>query len=267
MNKRSPIVVLLLILLAGLSLVVQGQERYELKPGTRSISYGFVSPNTREDLKLDDAIRNLHSAEEVRIIQETRYVACRVGFQPPINKSLGNWADGAENALIFRMHADEPTMRYAVASVGKTWRQKTVLYFRTQAGGNGRMYLISIRQRGRGLGSTARAVSKTLDSVGVSYRTLVPLKSRMLVYIVDLRNELKPQVRKAAQQLHSRSLSFTGTGALIGNDNDRELAQGVFTQEIKSFEANHSLSNRCQKAQLEERPKYETNGLNRIPFD
>jgi hypothetical protein len=98
MNKRSQTIFLLLTLLLSLSLVVRGQERDKRKRATKTISYGFVSANIREDLKLEAAIKNLHSAEEVRLIHETRYLACRVKAKPRINKAVGNWADGAENS-------------------------------------------------------------------------------------------------------------------------------------------------------------------------
>lgn len=247
-NNRLQIFVLLLTFLLGLSLVAQGQARDGRKLANQTVNYGFVSPNTRDDLKLDEAIKNLRSAEEVRLIQETRHLACRLRANLRLNRSVGNWADGAENAVIFRLRSDDSTMRYAAASLGKSWHQKKVLYFRRQVGGSARLYLISLRQRGRGFGFVVRAGAKTLDDAGILYRTLVLLKTRVLVYIADLSNDLQPQVQKAAQQLHSRSRSFTGTGAFIGDDNDRDRAQEVFAQEIKSFESNHSPGNRCRNA-------------------
>jgi hypothetical protein len=206
-----------------------------------------VSPNTREDLKLEEAIRNLNSAEEVRLLHETRDLACRVRAKARVNRSLGNWADGAENSLIFRIYSDEPTVRYSAASLGKKWSQKTVLYFRRQASGKARMYVISVRRQHRWLNFVVRTVAKTLDDAGVSYRTLVPLRTRVMVYVVDLSNELQPQVQNAARQLHARPFSFAGTGGFIGNDTDRDQAQEVFAQEIKFYESNHSLDQRCRQ--------------------
>ena len=244
MSKRLQ--ALSLVFLLGLTFVVQGQEQNR-KLTRKAISYGFVSPNTREDLKLEEAVKNLNSADELRLLHETQTVACRLRAKSRINKSLGNWADGAENSMIFRVYSDESTIRYAAATLGKRWRQKTVLYFQRQAGGAARMYLFSIRQQHRGLALVAVTIAKTLDAAGVSYRTLVPLKTRVLVYVVDLRNELQTRVQKAAGQLQVRPLAFTGTGGFIGNDNDRDQAQAVFAQEIKAYESNHSLSQRCRQ--------------------
>jgi len=249
MSKRLQTIFVSLAFLLSLALVVQSQEQNR-RLTRKAISYGFVSPNTQENLKLEEAVKNLNSAEEVRLLYETQTVACRVRAQSRINKSLGDWADGAEHSMIFRLYSDESTIRYAVAALGKRWRQKTVLYFRRQTGGTARMYLIPIQQRHRGFNFVARTVAKALDDAGVSYRTLVPLKTRLLVYVVDLSNELQPQVRKAAHQLRARSLAFTGTGAFIGNDNDRDQAQEIFEQEIKHYEAHHSLNQRCRNANL-----------------
>jgi hypothetical protein len=247
MNKRAQSIFLLLAFLLSVSLIGEGQERDNRKLARKAVSYGFVSPNNRDDLKLKDAISNLNSPEEVRLLQETRDIACRVRAKARVNKSLGNWSDGAENSMIFRIYSEEPAMRYAVASLGKNWRQKTVLYFRRQASGNARMYLISVPRKHRELNFLVRAVAKSLDDSQVSYRTLVPLTTRVMVYVVDLRNELQQQLRNAARKLHARPLAFAGTGGFIGSDTDREKAQDVFSQEIKSYESHHSLNRRCRE--------------------
>ena len=250
MKERTPSIFLLLTLLLSLCLVVQGQERDNRKLARKALSYVFVSPNTRDNLKLEEAIRNLNSAEEVRLVHEARDIACRVQAKARVNKSLGNWSDGAENSMIFRIYSEESGVRYAAASLGKNWRQKTVLYFRRQGSGKARMNVISVPRQHRGLNFAIRTVAKTLDEAGVSYRTLVPLKTRVMVYVVDLRNELQPQVRHAGRELHARPLSFAGTGEFVGNDTDREKAQEVFAGEIKAYESNHSVSNRCRHTNL-----------------
>ena len=247
MHKRIQSIFLLLTFLLSVCLVGDGQQRDTRKLARKAVSYGFVSPNTRDDLKLKEAVRNLTSAEELRLLHETRDLACRVRAKARVNKSLGNWSDGTENSMVFRIYSEEPAVRYAAASLGKNWRQKTVLYFRRQAGGNARMYLISVPRKHLELNFLVRAVAKILDDSQVSYRTLVPLTTRLLVYVVDLRNELQPQVRNAARKLHARPLAFAGAGGFIGNDTDRDRAQEIFAYEIKSYESHHSVSHRCRE--------------------
>src|SRR4030095_780736 len=78
MTTRRCQTLFLLILLLGLDLIAAGQQGVSRKPTARAISYGFVSPNTREDLKLEEAIRNLDSGDEDRLVNNARTVACRV---------------------------------------------------------------------------------------------------------------------------------------------------------------------------------------------
>ena len=92
------------------------------------------------------------------------------------------------------------------------------------------------------------AVATELDSDGVANRTLVPRKKRLLIYIVDLKNELKEHVLKAARRLHARLSSFSGAAGFIGDDNDRDKARAIFEQEIKSYEAAHTRVRRsCRR--------------------
>ena len=139
----------------------------------------------------------------------------------------GNWSDGAEHSLVFRIYADEPTVRYATASLGKNCRQKTVLYFRRQAGGSGRLYVMSIRRQASGLTSVVRALAKTLDESGISYRTLVPLRTRVIVYVVDLTNELQAKVESAARRLYT-SFVIDRNWRIHRQRHVRDRAQEVF---------------------------------------
>lgn len=246
MTHKGIQIILLLTLLLSLARVSAGQERVDHGEAAKAIGYGFVSPNTRADLQLAGALRNLDSADEERLVRETIQLACRVRARFGISRALGNWADGAENSLVFRVYADEATVRFAAASLGKRWQQKTVLYFRRQQYGKARLYVISAPRRQRSLQTMMLSAAKILDAGGVTYRTLVPLKTRVLVYIVDLSNELLPQVRRAARRLHARPLSFAGSGGFIGEDNDRQRAQGVFAAEIQAYTSSHSLNQRCR---------------------
>jgi hypothetical protein len=236
MSKHTRTLFLLLTILLSLN-AAQGQERDSRQRARKTVSYGFVSPNTREDLTLAEAVKNLHSADEVKLINETRSIACRVRAKARINRALGNWSDGAENSIVFRTYSDESTVRYGATTMGQRWRQKTVLYFRLQLNGKDRIYLIFVNQPQRRFD----LVSKTLDDAGVAYRTLVPLKHNLLVYVVDVDNKLELKIGKAAGQLRARTLSFTGTAATIGNDTDRNKAQEVFQREIQSYESSHRL--------------------------
>src|SRR6266850_2278723 len=96
---------------------------------SETLNYGFVSPNTHENLGLADAIRNLNSDEEKNLIKKANDLGCRTRTRLLALKALGSWSDGAEHSVLLRMISDEQTVRYLVSVLGKDARQKSVLYF------------------------------------------------------------------------------------------------------------------------------------------
>lgn len=202
-------------------------------------SYLFVSPNTRENLTLDEALRMLDSPEEIRLMKDGRAIACQLELRARIVKTIGSWTDGVEHSTLSRIEADEETARYAVAWLGKRARQKSVLYFQQRSGGTGRMYALSARGGGRHLA----LIAKRLDRSGIAYRTLAPMARRTLVYVVDFKDELRKQIAVAARRLGARYRVLRGTGDFIGDDNDRDKAQEVFSQVISAYEQKHPPQN------------------------
>src|SRR5258705_899178 len=66
----------------------------------RTLNYGFVSPNTRDNLKIGEAIRNLNSIEESNLIRQASNIACRVRLRLVAVRALGSWSDGAEHSVL-----------------------------------------------------------------------------------------------------------------------------------------------------------------------
>lgn len=206
-------------------------------------SYTFVSPNTRENLTLADAIRLLKSREEQKFINNIHRLTRCLRLKPVVNKTIGSFTDGAEHSALFRVFTDKPTLRYADARLGKLGRQKTVLYFRRDDAGAARMYVLRIWTGRRTLAS----IAKTLDRNGVPFRTLVPgARGRMSIYVVDLDNELPNHVVAAARSLGALLTTIKGTGEFIGDDTDRDKAQQVYAGIIKQYEDEHpGQARRC----------------------
>ena len=128
--------------------------------------------------------------------------------------------------------------------MGKIERQKTVLYFRQSVPGAGRMYILYPR-----LKRSLAWFSRKLDETGVEFRTLVPRAARpTIVYVVDLENKLRTRITHAARKLRARLVRIRGTGAFIGDDTDREVAQSVFAEAIKKYEArNPGVARKCSQ--------------------
>ena len=106
------------------------------------------------------------------------------------------------------------------------------------------MYVLLLTRGDRNIA----AVAAELDLDGIANRILVPRKKRMLIYVVDLKNELKDKVLTAARRLHARLSSISGAGQFIGDENDRDKAQGVYEQEIRDYEVAHPAARRvCRR--------------------
>ena len=93
-------------------------------------------------------------------------------------------------------------------------------------------------------------LASELDAVGIANRTLASQGKRMLIYVVDLKNETRDKVLMASRRLRARLVAIGGKGELIGDENDRDKARAIFEQEIKRYEATHpSLRSNCPKPQ------------------
>jgi hypothetical protein len=212
----------------------------------RAESYTFVSPNTRDNLTLDEAIRLLNSREELRLINDIQRLSRCLRLKPSmVMKTIGNSPEGAEHSALFSVFTDRQTLRYADARLGKLNRQKTVLFFRKDDAGTSRMYVLRLRPGKRTLAS----IAQTLARNGVAFSTMVPgTHQRMFIYVVDLGDELNNQIVSAARQLGALVVILKGAAEFLGDDTDREKAQQVFADEIKRFEdTNPEVARRCSR--------------------
>lgn len=244
MRSRQRFLQICLLLTLGLGPLSAafGQQAKPRPESGKARGYAFVSPNTRENLTLAEAQAALNSAEEQRLIDEARYVACQLHKSIGVDKAVGSWSDGAEHSTIIRTRTNEPSLRYAGSWLGKFARQKAILYFREDPSGEARMHVLTLPRNRRDIAS----VAAELDSDGIENRTLVPQTKGMLIYIVDLKNELRAKVSITARRLHVRFSSLRGKGEFIGDD-DRDRAQTVFTQEILKYESAHPRIRRPRK--------------------
>jgi hypothetical protein len=246
LNRELRLLVVLLVTFAGAYAQRPApQTSTSVEADWKASSYLFVSPNTRENLTLKESLKLLDSPEELRLLRRIRRLSLCLGLKPMILKTVGSWSDGAEHAALFRIYSDQATVRYTDARLGKRERQKSVLYFRRNSSGLGRMYVLYARRRKSGLAG----ISRVLDQNGVAYRTLVPGRRRLaIVYVVDLKDELQKQVSAAARELGARLLIIKGEGEFIGDDSDRDKAQTVFAAVIEEYEAAHpQVSRQCSQ--------------------
>jgi hypothetical protein len=202
-----------------------------------------VSPNTREGLKLDDAIRGLSSSEEGKLIRQARAFGCVAQSKIETLKAVGSWSDGAEHSVLLRSTTDAATMRYITSVLGRNAQQKATLYFHSNSSGSADMYILRSQTRSRSIHS----LSGLLDQAGIEFRTLVPTRRGALVYVVDLRRELRAKIVAAARKIKARVMSRRGSAEFIGDDSSREKARTIFDDEIRNYESqNSALISKCR---------------------
>jgi len=236
LTRRSNWRSLLLVLLLGCGTLISAQQ------GRESFNYGFVSPNTRDDLKIEEAIRGMNSPEESRLLKEAVKLACVVRSRIRAVRALGSWSDGAEHSVMLRVKTDEAAIRYLLSRMGGASHQKSVLYFHPQPAGTATIYILRPRRHVRNL----VAVANILERAGIGYRTLVPTGRATLIYIVDLKHELHAKVMTVAKRLRARVGSQAGNGGFIGDD-ALPQAKIAFEKEINNYEKSHpNLPSSCR---------------------
>ena len=201
---------------------------------TAQQSFGFVSPNTRDDLKLQDAIQGMNSQEELRLLSRARSLGCVIKRKVTTGTAVGSWSDGAEHSILIRVNASETAIRYLMSRLGRDASQKAVLYFHPNRRGRAKIYIIQhIRDH------NFRQIADVLDESGIAFRTLVPARHGTIVYIIDIENALARNVLQAARRLRQRITSQAGSAAFIGDDSSRDKGQAIFAEEIKRYELKH----------------------------
>lgn len=215
----------------------------------KSFNYGFVSPNTKTDLKLEQAIAGMKSDEEAKLLNKAVNLGCVVRTRITAFRALGSWSDGAEHSVLLRVRGDEATLRYVLSRMGRDAQQKYVIYFHPKPGGNVDLYTLRPRTRARNL----VALTNELERAGIPFRTLVPSRETTAVYIIDLDRDLHAKIMNAARKLRAGVRHEAGTAQLFGDD-EREKAKGKFEQEIKDYETkNPNLPPTCDVQKVKRR--------------
>ncbi len=231
MKNRLPLLrYLLLLLVLAWGPVISAQQAQQQQT-QRAVNYGFVSPNTRENLKLEEAIKGMNSAEQAKLLSNAVNLGCVVRTPIKAYRALGSWSDGAEYSVMLRVNSDLDTLRYVVSRMGRDAAQKYVIYFHPEPKGSADLYRLWIPKR------TGKLVplTTTLEQAGIPFRTLVPSAQGTSVYIIDLDRDLREKILAVSRKLGARVSAQPGNATVFGNDT-RPEAKVVFEEEIKKYE-------------------------------
>jgi hypothetical protein len=242
-NRFSTSRSFLLVLLLGWTTVISAQQ------DQKSLNYGFVSPNTKTDLKLDQAIAGMHSPEETKLLKQAVNLGCVVRSRIKAFRAVGAWSDGAEHSVMVRVKGDEATLRYVLSRMGRDAEQKYVIYFHPKPSGAVDLYTLWPRAGAKNL----KTLSNQLERAGIPFRTLVPAGGTTAVYVIDLDRDLRTKILSAARSLRARVSQEAGNAQLFGDD-EREKAKAKFAQEIKNYETqNPNLPPTCDAQKVKRR--------------
>jgi len=235
MNPHSNWRSLALLLLLGWTTAVSAQQAQE------PLNVGIVSPNTKTNLKLEQAIAGMNSPEEAKLVNQAVNLGCVVRSPITAFRALGSWSDGAEHSVLLRVRGDEESLRYVLSRMGRDAEQKYVIYFHPQPTGAVDLYVLRPRTRARSLIKLANE----LESAGIPSSTVVPSRNQTAIYIIDLDRDLREKILAAARKLRAQVNKETGVAKLFGDDL-RDRAKVKFEQEIKDYETkNPNLPPTC----------------------
>ena len=231
---------LIVLVLSWATLVSAQQDQ-------KSFNYGFVSPNTKTDLKLEQAIAGMKSDEEAKLVNKAVNLGCVVRTRITAFRALGSWSDGAEHSVLVRVRGDEATLRYVLSRMGRDAEQKYVIYFHPKVGGAVDLY--TLRPRTRSL----VGLTNELERAGIPFSTIVPSRETTAIYIIDLDRDLRTKILNAARRLRARVSQEAGVAKLFGDD-ERDKAKVKFEQEIKDYETrNPNLPPTCDAQRMKRR--------------
>ena len=229
---------LVFILLFGWTAAVSAQQ------AQKPLNVGIVSPNTKTNLKLEQAIARMKSADEAKLLNQAINLSCVVGSRITAFRALGSWSDGAEHSVLLRVRGDEESLRYVLSRMGREAEQKYVIYFHPEPKGTIDLYVLRPRKRARNLVS----LSNELERSGIPFSTIVPSRGTTAIYIIDLDRDLRDKILAAARKLRAQVNKETGNAKLFGDDL-KDRAKEKFNQEIKSYETkNPNLPPPCDEA-------------------
>src|SRR4026208_2321033 len=96
-NTQSTWRSFLFVLLLGWTTAVSAQQ------AQKPLNVGIVSPNTKTNLKLEQAIAGMKHPEEAHRVNQAVNLGCVVRSPITAFRALGSWNDGAEHSVLLRV--------------------------------------------------------------------------------------------------------------------------------------------------------------------
>lgn len=172
-----------------------------------------VSPNTEEHLTLAQAVARMRSGEQARYRRLIDEHDRALGVTPTSRDAVGDWADGAENAVVstWTERKDWPTLRRAAAERGLAGHQKAVLAFARDEAGPDYVYQLTVPAT-----VGIPAIRTACQEAGIEFRTLVPGQDTITAVVYDEGGQLHDQMNLVAEHFKVGYEGFRGKGEYVG---------------------------------------------------
>jgi hypothetical protein len=199
-------------------------------------AYQFYSPNVDENVSFATANKRLHGDDQARFMVISRDVDRQLGLKDDPRNVIGDWSDGAENSVfnIIRGNVTWDKVRYSAAIKGLIANQKAVIPFIAQKGGPDTVYRMTVKDSMDG-------VRKSMDSVGLQFRTLMPNKNGTTdVVVFDQGTELKDKIAEFGDKHGGVDVTtITGKGEFLGSFDTRTQGRAEYNKVIQAYEKNN----------------------------
>lgn len=195
--------------------------------------YGFMSPNVRTDLGLDEAIAALNTNAHKQLRQTVDQFDNSFTLKPSKTyDAIGAWKDGAENAFYqeFDNIANFDDLKYSLATKGRMLNQKGVIPFMKQVDGGDMVHVFNLDS------GDVRTIADDLTRVGVEFKTIAktPQGSKVIVFNPGSDNGIISSLNKFSAKYGKTPETIRGVGEFIGADT-REAAAQVYDDIINAY--------------------------------
>lgn len=192
-------------------------------------TFVFASPNTRETLSDEDALRSLNSFEQLNAIAVADHLACAMTPKVRILDAIGVFGDSSENSLIVEANLRSESADYLASLLGRYAHQEFVLSFVEDPAGSSKLWILT----------TSLPVTKVesmLRNAKLLPSTVFQTAGGAVIIFVDIGNAFGNKISPITSQLHSVASFIVGNATLVG-DGDRAKAAAIFQRHIQANEA------------------------------
>jgi hypothetical protein len=229
-RTARPLLALCLLLALFGQLIAQLGQPFVPARARAGRSYLFLSPNTDDNLSLNEAVGRLGEPAQAHYRTLTADILRGLGVPyARVHDAVGDWSGGVENSLLAVVDCptDAATLRCAAALFGLHAEQKAVLAFHADAAGTDVLAVLDLPRR------SLAEVRQLLDEHGLRDRTIVPHDSGCRVVLLDEGGRQAVALARIGRTPGARLAAHCGRALAVAAQS-RDLARRRFHEVIRA---------------------------------